>query len=145
VSLPRARPGLMISYSYLWDREHIIGKENGVKYRPCAIVAARQTIAGREVVTVVPVTHSQPANPDDAIEIPAALKTHLGLDGHRSWIVVTETNDFLWPGPDLQPIADVKPTLFDYGMLPPRFFAYIRDRILRAHRERSLRRVPRPE
>ena len=95
MSLPRPRPGLVISYSYLWDREHSIGKEDGLKSRPCAIIAARQVIAGREVVTVVPVTHSQPANPDDAIEIPAALKAHLGLDAGRSWIVVTETNDFL--------------------------------------------------
>lgn len=57
-------------------------------------------IEGRIVVTVAPITHSPPTNEGDAIEIPAALIAHLGIDDLRSWIVVTETNDFLWPGPD---------------------------------------------
>nr|WP_245273270.1 type II toxin-antitoxin system PemK/MazF family toxin [Mesorhizobium sp. L2C084A000] len=90
------------------------GAEEGRKNRPCAIVAARRVVEGREVITVVPVTHSPPADPADAVEIPAPLKAHLGLDDTPSWIVVTETNDFLWPGPDLRPIAGSKPSRFDY-------------------------------
>ena len=133
----------MISYSYLWAREHEKGAEEGRKTRPCAIVAARQIIEGHEVVTVVPVTHSPPADPLDTVEIPAALKAHLGLDDMPSWIVVTETNDFLWPGPDLQPIAGSGPTRFDHGILPPRFFAHVRDRILQAHQRRKLSQVSR--
>jgi hypothetical protein len=54
VSLPTPRPGLVISYAYLWAREHDRGTEEGQKDRPCAIVTARQMIEGREVVTVVP-------------------------------------------------------------------------------------------
>jgi hypothetical protein len=145
VSVPTPKPGLVISYAYLWAREHSKGTEEGAKDRPCAIVAARQVIEGREVVTVVPVTHSPPTDPADAIEIPPALKAHLGLDDLPSWIVVTETNDFLWPGPDLRPRPRVKPTRFDYGMLPPRFFAHLRDRILQAHLHRKLSQVPRSE
>lgn len=145
MSLPAPRPGLVISYEYLWAREHASGSEGGVKNRPCAIVAARQIIAGREVVSVVPITHSQPSDPADAIEIPAALKVHLGLDTQRSWIMITETNDFLWPGPDLRPRAGMTPARFDYGMLPPRFFAHLRDRILQAHARRRLNRVPRSQ
>jgi hypothetical protein len=145
VSLPKPQPGLVISYAYLWAREHGQRKEDGQKHRPCAIVAARQVIAGREVVTVVPVTHSMPADLADAMEIPAALKTHLGLDAGRSWIVVTETNDFLWPGTDLQPISRSRPARYDYGMLPPRFFAHVRDRILQAHLAKRLNQVPRTE
>jgi len=136
---------LVISYSYLWAREHKEGSEDGRKDRPCAIVAARQIIEGREVVTVVPVTHTPPSNPEDAIELPAALKVHLGLDAARSWIVLTETNDFLWPGPDLRPLSKSNPGRFDYGMLPPRFFAYLRERILQAHHNRRLERVSRTE
>jgi hypothetical protein len=135
----------VISYSYLWWREHGTGAEEGRKRRPCAIVAARQMVEGREIVTVVPVTHTPPADPLDAVEIPALLKVHLSLDEFPSWIVVTETNDFLWPGPDLQPIPDVQPGRFDYGMLPPRFFAHVRDRLLLAHKRRGLNRVPRTE
>ena len=100
---------------------------------------------GREVVTVVPITHRRPADPADGIEIAPALKRHLGLDDLPSWIVVTETNDFIWPGPDLQPVPGAKPPRFDFGMLPPRFFAHKRDRILQAHADRRLERVPRTE
>jgi hypothetical protein len=145
VSLPKPRPGLVISYSYLWAGEHGRGAEEGRKDRPCAIITARQVIAGRELVTVVPVTHSPPSDPVDAVEIPAVLKVHLGLDERRSWVVVTETNDFLWPGPDLRPLPGVKPSRFDYGMLPPRFFAHLRDRIMQKHNHRKLTRVLRPE
>jgi hypothetical protein len=135
VSLPTPRPGLVISYSYLWAAERRAGAEEGVKTRPCAIVAAHQIIGGREVVTVVPVTHAKPSNLTDAIEIPAAVKVHLGL----------EVNDFLWPGPDLRPVSRTKPATFEFGMLPPRFFAHLRDRILQAHRNRKLDRVARSE
>jgi len=145
VSLPTPQPGLVISYTYLWAREHERGAEEGVKDRPCAIVAARQVVEGREVVTVVPITHTPPADPADAVEIPPALKAHLGLDELPSWIVVTETNDFLWPGPDLRPLPGVRPSRFDYGMLPPRFFAHVRDRILQAHLRRKLNRIARSE
>jgi hypothetical protein len=145
VSLPVPQPGLVISYSYLWAREHEKGAEEGRKDRPCAIVAARQIIEGREVVTVVPVTHTPPADPLDAVEIPAAIKAHLGLDDIPSWIMVTETNDFLWPGTDLRPVPGRQPRRYDYGMLPPRFFAHVRDRLLQAHTQRKLTRVPRSE
>jgi hypothetical protein len=43
------------------------------------------------------------------------------------------------------PRPGVKLNRFDYGMLPPRFFAHIRDRILQAHLYRTLNRVPRTE
>jgi hypothetical protein len=145
VSLPKPQPGLVISYSYLWAREHSQGAEDGKKDRPCAIVAARQIISGREIITVVPITHTPPTDLADAVEIPAALKSHLGLDGMPSWVVVTETNDFLWPGPDLRAVSRSKPVRYDYGMLPPRFFAHIRDRILQAHLKRRLNQVPRTE
>jgi hypothetical protein len=145
VSVPTPQPGLVISYAYLWAREHSGGAEEGAKNRPCAIVAARQIIEGREVVTVVPITHTPPTDQADAIELPPALKAYLGLDDLRSWIVVTETNDSLWPGPDIRPRPGIKPSRFDYGMLPPRFFTYIRDRILQAHLHRRLNRVQRSE
>lgn len=76
----------MIGYSYLWAREHSQGAEEGIKDRPCAIVAARQIIEGREVVTVLPITRAPPANPEDAVEIPPLVKRHLGLDDLPSWI-----------------------------------------------------------
>lgn len=145
MSLPVPHPGLVISYSYLWATEHDTGTEEGVKDRPCAIVAAQQIIEGREIITVVPITHSPPRDPVDAVEIPAALKKHLGLDDARSWIMVTETNDFLWPGPDLRPVAGGGAGRFHYGTLPPRFFTHLRDKIMEAHLRRRVTRVFRAE
>ncbi|MDX8470373.1 hypothetical protein RFM26_32440 [Mesorhizobium sp. VK23B] len=145
MSLPKPVPGLVISYSYLWSDEHKDGVEEGRKNRPCAVVAARRIVEGREVITVVPITHSPPADPADAIEMPAPLKAYLGLDSMPSWVVVSETNDFLWPGPDLRPVPGSSPTRFHYGILPPRFYAYLRDRILKAHARRRLLRVQRTE
>ena len=43
-------------------------------------------------------THSAPRRVDDAIEIPPATQQRLGLDSERSWIVITEANEFVWPG-----------------------------------------------
>jgi hypothetical protein len=143
VSLPEPRPGLVISYSYLWADEHRRGAEEGIKTRPCAIVAAVQRIEGRKVVTVVPMTHTPPRDPSLAIEMPQALKAHLGLDDLPSWIVLTETNDFIWPGVDLRPIPGAVPRRFHFGMLPPRFFTHLRDRLLQRHRD--LVHVPRNE
>ena len=119
--------------------------EEGRKIRPCAIVAARQIIAGRMVVTVLPVTHTPPRDSADAVEIPPAVKAHLGLDEARSWVLVSETNEFLWPGPDLRPVPGQTPPRFHYGVLPPGFFNHLRERLLRAHEQRRLTGVPRTE
>ena len=145
MTIPAPRPGLVICYAYLWADEHRRGAEEGLKDRPCAIVAARQVIEGQEVVTVVPVTHTRPAAAVDGVEIPPALKRHLGLDDQASWIVVTETNDFIWPGVDLRPVPGATPRRFDYGVLPPHFFTHLREQILKAHLARRLERVPRSD
>ncbi len=38
--LPEPRPGLVISYSYLWRDQNEAGETEGRKDRPCAIIAA---------------------------------------------------------------------------------------------------------
>jgi hypothetical protein len=97
VSFPAPRPGLVIRYSYLWAREADAGQEEGVKDRPCAIILVLFEEDGRQRVRVLPVTHSPPSNPRDGLEIPLPTKIRLGLDSMRSWIVLTEANDFFWP------------------------------------------------
>lgn len=96
-------------------------------------------------MTVVPVTHTPPSDPKEAIEIPAAIKRHLGFDDQRSWIVVSETNDFIWPGPDLRPIPGRKPATYVYGVLPPKFFNQLREKILQALLHHEVDAVPRTE
>lgn len=71
---------------------------------------------------VAPITHSRPDDVDAAVELPAAVKRRLGLDENPSWIVTGELNSFVWPGPDLRPIDDVRPARFAYGYLPKRVF-----------------------
>jgi hypothetical protein len=89
-------------------------------------------------VLVLPITHSPPPNPADAIEIPTETKKRLGLDADRSSIVITEANEFLWPGPDLRPVPGGDASTVAYGPLPPRFFAQVRNKFLeRDRREKS--------
>jgi hypothetical protein len=125
--IPTPEAGLVISYAYLWSFEHEAGWEEGRKDRPSVIVLTVEREADdTTIVTVLPITHSPPANPADAIEIPTVVKRYLGLDDHRSWIVLKEGNEFIWPGYDLRKIG--RADRYDYGFLPPRFF----DRVLAA-------------
>jgi hypothetical protein len=40
------------------------------------------------MVTVLPISHTPPADPELAVELPAATKRRLGLDDERSWVVL---------------------------------------------------------
>jgi hypothetical protein len=99
-----------------------------VKARPCAILLAVSK-GDAKTVTVAPITHTQPSDPSLAIEIPAKVKQHLGLDAERSWVVLDEFNEFAWPGFDLCSVPG-KPSRYDYGFLPPALFAKIITRVL---------------
>ena len=140
--LPEPVPGLVISYAYLWRDEALAGREEGRKDRPCVVVLAVRPLKGGIVVTVAPITHLPPRHPDAAIEVPAATKARLGLDGDRSWIVPADLNQFIWPGVDLRPIRRGE-TRFDYGLLPASLYRRLRDRVLalaRAGRARATSR-----
>jgi hypothetical protein len=131
LALPVPVPGLVIQYSYLWHSEYLQGRDEGVKDRPCAIIAAiREEEDGATRVLVLPITHSTPDDPAVAAEIPVAVKRRLKLDDARSWIVLSEWNDFAWPGPDLRRAPGADDSSIAYGMLPPRLFAAVRDRFL---------------
>ena len=145
MSFPTPHPGLVIRYSYLWKREFDAGGDEGSKDRPCAIVLIVLDDDGDKEVWVLPITHTPPANPADAVEIPALTKNRLGLDAERSWIVITEANEFVWPGPDLRPIAGRDESTIAYGVLPPRFFEYVRDQFLQRDRIKKSTRVRRTE
>jgi PemK-like, MazF-like toxin of type II toxin-antitoxin system len=118
---------MVVSYGYLWRHEHERGRSEGRKDRPCVIVLSVENSQMGIMVTVAPVTHSPPADPEIGIEIPLSVKRHLGLDDARSWVVVNEGNRFLWPGFDLRPIRGAK-SRFTYGFLPPRYFDAVLER-----------------
>jgi PemK-like, MazF-like toxin of type II toxin-antitoxin system len=143
VALPEPVPALVIRYSYLWRAEYDRGQEEGVKDRPCAVILVSVDNAGDSVVTVLPISHSAPADPDLAVELPAATKRRLGLDDERSWVVLTEANRFVWPGPDLSPARPGDVASIAYGLLPFRLFETVRQKFIAAIRARRTRVVPR--
>jgi hypothetical protein len=121
VPLPKPEIGLVISYAYLWESEAAAGQEEGLKDRPC-MIADIEGHGKVKVVTVLPMTHSAPRHPTSGVEVPAQTKARLGLDDFRSWIVTTEANEFIWPGPDVRIVSQNRPA---YGLLPERLVATI--------------------
>jgi hypothetical protein len=143
VRLPKPTPGLVLRYAFLWRAEFEGGQDEGRKDRPCTVVVAAPELAGETRVYVLPVTHTPPSDPSLAMEIPVRVKQHLGLDDERSWIVLDEINDFLWPGYDLRPVPGSKPERIEYGILPPRFFDRVRTAFLALAEVRRVKRTPR--
>jgi len=92
---------------------------------------------------VLPVTHSPPDRASRAVEIPLKVKERLGLDNSRSWIVVSEWNEFVWPGPDLRRLPNNDDASVAYGMLPPGLFSMIRSEFLALTSVGAARQVPR--
>jgi hypothetical protein len=129
VPLPKPEPGLVISYAYLWADRAEQGHEEAEKSRPCAIILSTADAAGATIVMALPITHTPPRPDNAGIEIPAVTRKRLGLDDEPCWVMVSELNRFVWPGPDLRPIPGLADR-FAYGLLPPRFFRTVRDALV---------------
>lgn len=120
--------GHVLRYSYLWHWQHLEGREEGDKDRPCLVLALVTTLEdGTPVVRVLPITHTAPKNAEDALEIPPAVKNRMRLDDDRSWIILTESNRFAWPGPDLRPLVSENGY---HGPLPPALFTEVKRRFV---------------
>ena len=116
-----------------------------MKDRPCAVVVAIKPAEDELRVIVLPITHSPPHPPDEGIELPRSTKMRLGLDEDRSWVIVSEANDFVWPGPDLRVVPGQGPESAAYGFLPPVVFRAVRDRFVARYRSRTISLVTRSE
>ncbi|HMK68129.1 MAG TPA: hypothetical protein VK433_06245 [Stellaceae bacterium] len=145
MSLPEPVPGLIIRYSYLWRAEQARGQEEGIKDRPCAIVLVAHEVGDERVVTVLPISHTPPVDSALAVEIPAGTKRRLGLDDERSWVVLSEANRFIWPGPDLRPLRPADGMSVAFGLLPYSLFETIRRKFIAAIRARRAGTVKRSE
>lgn len=144
MSLPGPLPGLVVRYRYLWADDAAKGDEEGDKARPAAIVMTVDAPGtGSARVYVLPITHASPARGADAMEIPAAVCRAAGLDAARSWVVLSEFNEFIWPGFDLELVPGQMPRTVAYGFLPPGFFVKLRNRWLEIASARRVRRVAR--
>jgi hypothetical protein len=145
VAFPEPVNGLVIRYSYLWQSEHQRGQEERRKDRACAVLLVTQDEGSDKVVTVLPVTHSPPAHKVLAVEIPAATKKRLGLDDERSWVVLTEANRFVWPGPDLRPVRPGDMSSVAFGLLPGSLMEEIRAKFVALVRAQQAKVVPRSD
>ena len=86
------------------------------------VVIARKAVEGGTELLVVPITTQQPRNLADGFEVPTRVKAHLGLDAERCWIMVTELNRFLWPGPDIRLVGRGPAATPFYGYIPQQLF-----------------------
>jgi hypothetical protein len=145
---PEPKAGLVVSYAYLWSEELEKGQTEGRKDRPCAIILAVEHTEPdgnkRKRVAVAPITHSPPSDPNTAIEIPLRVKQYLRLDSERSWIVLDEINEFMWPGFDLRPVKG-DDSRVEYGLLPPKLFEQLISKFTELHASQKVARVSRDE
>jgi hypothetical protein len=140
--------GSVIRYSYLWADENARGKEEGQKDRPALALVLALSIKetdGNTEVLVLAVTHTPPTNAADAVAFPQGIKRHLGLDDALSWIVTTEANAFIWPGPDIRPVPGRTPTTVIYGRVPNGLLRQVARSYLANRDKQRSRLVPRTE
>lgn len=134
--------GLVIRHAYLWWNEARAGREEGRKDRPCVIVHLRVNHHQELETYICPVTHTPPEVPEKAMEISKATKARIGLDDERSWIITTEVNRFIWPGPDIRPVPGGG---YSYGLLPAAMTRDLIAQIKTNAQDRSLLVVGRTE
>ena len=108
-----------------------------------AVIVATTIADGTCQLVVAPITHTQPARLSHSIEIPKNVKRDLGLDAERSWVVLSELNRFIWPGPDVRVIAGRTDPYF--GTLPDWLFVRIRDGIAGIAGSNAMRMIKRTE
>ena len=131
MSLPKPLLGAVIRYRYLWADDAASGAEEGDKDRPATIILNLDTPGTNATrVYVLPITHAAPLRGTEAVEIPAAVRRAAGLDSARAWVVLSEFNEFVWPGYDLGIVPKRTPPGVVYGFVTPGFFATLRDRWL---------------
>jgi uncharacterized protein YifN (PemK superfamily) len=129
----------------LWHREAEAGDEEGTKERPVVVVVAIQKREHGTRLFVVPVTTRSPREGDDAVEMPAGVREHLGLGENRCWIIADEYNLFTWPGPDIRPVragGEITPC---YGSIPGKLLEQVRTKIAQAARVGRLKETKRTE
>lgn len=126
--MPDPQPGLVIRYDYLWTREAAAGRQQG-KDRPACLVAATDSTVTPRFVVILPITHTAPSGDTVGIEIPAKVRSAIGLDDAPSWVVVSDHNVDEWPNAGLAPIPG-RQGAFGYGFIPPGLFRQIKSKFL---------------
>jgi hypothetical protein len=143
MALPAPVPGLVVRYSYLWNQEYRQGRRMRDWENEDTNLATRVRAdhtddrAGAILFTFV-----TPSDMEFAVEIPAKVKERLALGQEQSWVVLSEWNEFIWPGPDLRLVHGAEFSVA-YGVLPPSFFSRLRDRFVALAEAGGAKRVVR--
>ena len=106
------------------------------------VVVAQIVTEDRTELLVAPVTHTAPSA-GEGVLIPRRDKRQLGLDSDPSWVVTTEMNRFIWPGPDVRVVSSGKTPL--YGPIPAGLYDLIRAEILKNAGDGKVRMPTRTE
>lgn len=104
---------MVIRYAYAWADNDA---DQNNKLRPATIV-----LIVKNKVLVLPITHSLPAADRDFLEIPPTIKSLVGLDDQRQWILFDTYNEFTWMGYDVEPRDH-------YPELPAHFYRIVAER-----------------
>ena len=139
------RPGDVIRYAYLWTNERDANREEASKDRPSAVVLTVRDDAGDPSIFVVPIIPRRPERAKDGEELAAATRKRLNLQDAPCWVLVSDVNRFIWPGPDLRPVERPAGAFYRHGALPADQFRRIRDAVLQRARTHRLGVVPRSE
>jgi len=84
--------GSLVHYQFLWSHEASMGREEGSKRRPCAIIL-RNPLPASDRIFLIPVTTKQPDGATPAIEIPELEARRMGLvEPIRRWVILNEVN-----------------------------------------------------
>lgn len=139
MSPPVPKPGTIIRYVYRWSSDDEAGVDGSDRPHPSIVMAI--AIAGydqRTDVLCLAITHAPPYDPDDGLEIPPDVKAAAGLDAFRQWVVISESNVFAWPGPDLRSLPGIVPETYVYGTMPGPFLRTIALAFKARNRGRSI-------
>lgn len=134
--------GEVIRHAYLWRNQADRGQTEGAKERPCVVVHKQEERDGSTRLFVIPITHTEPFDIERSVNCPTATKQRLGLDEQSSWIITSELNHFMWPGFDVRPTPDGRPS---YGLLPNTLTRRIIEQIKSNSRDQALSSVNRDE
>jgi hypothetical protein len=139
VSLPQARPGLVIRYDYLWTREAAAGRWHSERSPPCLIAATDREVEPRFVV-ILALVLSRPSRDSIGVEIPVRVRE--ALDDAPRWVIVSEHNVDAWPNTGLAHIPG-RPGIYAHGFIPPGLFAQVKGRFLELYTKGGSARINR--
>ncbi|MCX8571082.1 hypothetical protein [Aminobacter sp. MET-1] len=134
--------GLVISYYFLWARQHDKGEVAGRKPRPACIVVPLNSKHGD--VVLFPLTRQLPTSDRLAIKVPETERRRLKLKGDQPcWILLDEGNtDRLSSSFHVEPI-DYDPLVVSFGRFSRAFMRQVLIKLADALRQRKLRLVNR--